>query len=781
MARSLWSSALKRTAGVLRIALWAAAIASATYLMLAYGGGVGIYLAQLRILDVAIAGAAVIIWTVAAVRNARWWPRSNIWPAFAASLAVFAVCEVTSRQPRLGADYLAYAFILTALYLLLQRLFVDQFWASRVASLAVLFCIAIGVLYVTFTVQAWIAYWNAIGRIGPPPLRPDFQGLYGNPSPVAAVDILLFLGAAAHLGTATRSRRLAVAGLGLLTGVTVLLTGSRGAWVALAAASAVGVFIWLSGSAERARARAMLLSRRFMIVIAGLVLAGMAALVPFAPALASRMAEPGTDYRLSFYAAALRMFISSPLVGTGPGTWTALRGQFTYPSEVDFYIPHAHNIYLQTLSEFGLLGAVAGLVVFGCLAWLVLGAFRARDPVRRRFGWAVLIGLVYLGVHQLVDVYANMPAMMFALALSVAHLDALSPESVPQSGLLSRILSTIRTSRWALRAAVAVMTATLIGSFGWLGWSESQALTAAQASAEGNAGHWTEALATIEDAVRADPAMPPYQFLLGLAAAHTGNMQAARTAFATSAASDDFPEAWLNLADTQLQLGDAAGARVSLVKAMRLGFQQAEVSLPAGVLYLRLGDSADAEAAFADALTVAPGVADDPYWATSPALQEAWVGAVDRAMTSAPADAAFQIALLAGRSAAARQAANRLDPSLRSIAGTVIGAWNGDRSAFNALAAAARSDPLDYAIAGWCPRIAFHLTNDPRTGSGQKWTCAGSLHPAQYEVIRVTSLDVPMTALPGANAAYYGLFTYRRPTPDELVVPQLPHLKATVP
>src|SRR5439155_874366 len=58
------------------------------------------------------------------------------------------------------------------------------------------------------------------------------------------------------------------------------------------------------------------------------------------------------------------------------------------------------------------------------LAWLVLTAGRSTDPVRRRWAWLTGLGLIYFGVHDLLDFYPNMPAALFAAALPLALLDA---------------------------------------------------------------------------------------------------------------------------------------------------------------------------------------------------------------------------------------------------------------------------------------------------------------------------------------------------------------------
>ena len=57
------------------------------------------------------------------------------------------------------------------------------------------------------------------------------------------------------------------------------------------------------------------------------------------------------------------MFADSPLLGLGPGTWAARRIAYTEPGELDFVTPHAHDVYLQTAAELGIVGLAVGVIV----------------------------------------------------------------------------------------------------------------------------------------------------------------------------------------------------------------------------------------------------------------------------------------------------------------------------------------------------------------------------------------------------------------------------------
>ena len=78
--------------------------------------------------------------------------------------------------------------------------------------------------------------------------------------------------------------------------------------------------------------------------------------------------------RFDYWVAALRMFAGSPIFGRGYYSYRALSEQFlTRP------IVHAHNAYLQTLAETGLIGAAV-------LGWVSLSLVRYLRRVRRSCG-----------------------------------------------------------------------------------------------------------------------------------------------------------------------------------------------------------------------------------------------------------------------------------------------------------------------------------------------------------------------------------------------------------
>ena len=629
--------------------LAAAGIAMATLYGVFIGGAwSGIHSSGLRSTTLLVAVVALALWAITAVVKPAWRPRSRILPALLVPLAVLALTTATSRQPRLGLDYVAWSAILVALYLFLVRLMASPFFRPRMLALTTLLALIVGVWYVQEVGARWIEWWGLVGRLAPPPLRPEFSSLtFGNPSAVMTMSILLAMPAVAWIGIATRGRAVLSVVILALAASSTILSGSRAGWVGLAIGWTVAVGLWLLVASNRSLVAAVIRTRNLRLALAGGAVAVVAIGVIVLPGVLFRAGSGGEGLRTGYWQAALRMFAEAPLFGTGPGTWVAQRVRYTDLPANDYTIPHAHDIYLQTLAEMGIVGALAGVVVVVVLGRLLLRSVRSGDRGRVWMGWAAIFGLAYYAGHQLLDFYPNFPASLIAIAVPIAWLDAAEersavPEAVPHGvGAGSRIRVT------ALALPLAVVAAIALAS-GFLRWSETWASMHETAVAAMNDGDYAAALEPARSAVAADPAMTPFQVTLGLAASKAGHPAEAAAAFAKAAAADDLPAAWLGLVAARVELGDQIGAIEALERALRLGIIQPAIAIAAADLYSRLGETARA-----DELVLA-AIADDPRLAGDPGLPGSDREAlIDRAIANAGPGGGFLIALEADRRASA--------------------------------------------------------------------------------------------------------------------------------
>ncbi len=748
----------------------------AAYALFWAGAWAPTYYAILRVWALIPAFIAVGIWILVAIRRPAWQPQTVLAPAFAAAFIAYAIATATSRFPRLSVEYLALAILLTALYLLLQRLMASDFFRPRMVGFAAIAGVITGITYLWVIVPHWITWWGLIGHFAAPPLRPFFEGLtFGNPSAVLTATVLLAAPVVAHLGGGSRGAKVAAISVVALSVVVISLSGSRAGWLAIGLAVVVVGTLWLAVPERRAAVLALSRLRVVRLLAGPVTIVSVAAVVLMGPGLLLRATTGGDGGRPVYFATALRMFESSPLVGTGPGTWVPQRIDYTQPGEIDYYIPHAHNIYVQVLAEFGIVGALAGIVVVAALAWLLLGAIRDPNAARRRMGWAALFATVYFAAHQLLDEYANAPAILFAYAIPIAWLDATVPPGarlpLPRLGrLLDR-----PAPRWLGMAAGLGGIVLVVASAAFLGWSERGASLMADGTDLMNDRKPAEALQPLRDAMNLDSAMPPYHFALGLALADTGDLAGAETELSTAATADGLPTAWLDVAAVRAHLGQTGPANQALTEALRLGIQQAGVLMGAGMVELELGNTDAANTDFAQALVLSPTLAGDPWWTGDPARTAIWPKTYAAALAQAPTATQFLLALEAKDATGAADAIAAMDPGTAATSAMVQEAWNGDAGALVQLRAQAQAHPLDVTLVTWCSLLLRRAGDKDAAADYITWaaTVDALSTPGGFEV-RVKS-DKDLTPA-GISSLFYGHYTYRRPVPNHQLVDWLPEL-----
>lgn len=236
-------------------------------------------------------------------------------------------------------------------------------------------------------------------------------GTFQQPNPFAGhLGLSLPFALAWGLGARGRPRpeRLAMLAAASLMAAGVLVSWSRGSWLALAASVAVVGFL-LSPRLALAAATVGL--------VAALLAGGGLANNPLADRLLG-MGDVGTldverviptdenfavVERLAHWQAGWRMFDAHPWLGVGIGNYEAAYPEFALP-RWPAALGHAHNYYLNLAAETGLLGllgfAVLGLSVLG---WTTVSLLRKPCVATRPLLLGLAGSLVYASVHSLVD------------------------------------------------------------------------------------------------------------------------------------------------------------------------------------------------------------------------------------------------------------------------------------------------------------------------------------------------------------------------------------------
>jgi tetratricopeptide (TPR) repeat protein len=323
--------------------------------------------------------------------------------------------------------------------------------------------------------------------------------------------------------------------------------------------------------------------------------------------------------------------------------------------------------------------------------------------------------------------------------------------------------------RPALIAAAVVVAIAAAG----LVFQEVPALRHDIAVANADAGDWDAADGPARAAAAMDPEIQSYNLTAGLTAAHAGDHAAAIGYFEAVLGTTELPEAWLDLAAEQWALGRQSDAVASLKRSLRVGWQRPVVAIAAGDLALRIGETAIAIDALSSGVTERPSFAGDPWWLLDPARAAALSTVVDAAISKAGPSSSWEIALVAGQPERARQLATAL---ANPVIDDIIAGWTGEAAAVARMTDRCKATPLDVGLVAWCSRLTFRAGDvDAAVRFGSMADNVSSGASTLGAELRVNT-GVPVGPIAGDAAFIWGTFTYRRPTPADLLVPGLVHL-----
>lgn len=202
----------------------------------------------------------------------------------------------------------------------------------------------------------------------------------------------------------------------VLTGLALLFSWSRGAWLGFVAGTAVIVLFWprklWQGVALLALAGLLLLGG----LQVGLVPASVAArLVSFQDdfRFGDVRGVPITDTnyavveRLAHWQAALDMAQDDLWLGVGFGNYGIVYPEYRLLNWPDA-LGHAHNYYINLLAEMGVVGLGAYLLLWTAVIWQTIRLLRRLDGWERGIALGLMAVWVAITVHHLVDkLYVN--------------------------------------------------------------------------------------------------------------------------------------------------------------------------------------------------------------------------------------------------------------------------------------------------------------------------------------------------------------------------------------
>jgi putative inorganic carbon (HCO3(-)) transporter len=226
-------------------------------------------------------------------------------------------------------------------------------------------------------------------------------GTVGSPNTAAAYFSLLLAIAAGLLLTKTGfvHKWLAVAVLAFGS-VALILTFSRGGWIALAVAIAVICFFsW------RQRRSSLKVPIAILVILAMIY-------VPFHSLISARMLgddKGSAESRIPLNKLAFRMIGDNPLLGVGANNFTVVMPRYLTSEFRSEFLYTVHNTYLLIWTEIGIAGLLAYLAfLLGtlCRGWQ---CWRFGDPWLSPLALAFMAGIAGHMLHQGVDIFSDRP------------------------------------------------------------------------------------------------------------------------------------------------------------------------------------------------------------------------------------------------------------------------------------------------------------------------------------------------------------------------------------
>jgi O-antigen ligase len=221
-------------------------------------------------------------------------------------------------------------------------------------------------LAVLAMVQRFVApSWLMLGRTQVPQFLGRSSGSFGQPNSLAGFLVLVAPLVASQIFVRHHSavRRTWWVYVSALLAVGLVLTISRGAWIALVIALLAAPLVWMTAHPLRRALAAVALS--LVLALTGWAVAANV------PAVRGRLAELKTNNgelsRPMLWRAAWSLFLANPVTGAGAGSFGVSLDQYR-PESFQLEARWAHNDYLNTLSDYGTIGF---LLAFG--AWAAIG------------------------------------------------------------------------------------------------------------------------------------------------------------------------------------------------------------------------------------------------------------------------------------------------------------------------------------------------------------------------------------------------------------------------
>jgi len=212
-------------------------------------------------------------------------------------------------------------------------------------------------------------------------------------------------------------RKILLGFCGLVMTIGLLLSISRGGWAGFGVSA---TFLFIAATKEKKVPKAARTALLVVTLIAVAVVLAKSAYVK--KRFVESFSKEDSSYlkRAHLWIDSLSLVRDNLLIGTGPGTFDLTFREYRRPSFL-LAAGYPHNDYINTLSDYGIVGFVIllfGIVLFAKKLWA------STDRLRRRMDkahlYAIMAAFIALLVHSLVDFNMHIPSNALTMAAIVA-------------------------------------------------------------------------------------------------------------------------------------------------------------------------------------------------------------------------------------------------------------------------------------------------------------------------------------------------------------------------
>ena len=505
-------------------------------------------------------------------------PRTRIDVPMLVLLAAFALATVSAENDGLAlramASIVATAAMLPVGLVVLRR---RPGWVA-LAAIGPTLGLALGTLVVMLGRRV---EWLTAGAPGLPPIR-----MLGEGSPFGSVAVapfaLLALVPLALVLHPPRFRAWTLAALGVIGAPMTILSGSRSAWLAIAAAGLAFAATHALRGGLRMRLPSRWTPRNIGLLAAGIGLSALAV----AYVTPRVLSTTSLIYRGNLWADTLAAWSADPILGIGPGTMPYARQAAAAPMSFPVQQPHSHNLPLGVLGDAGLVGLAAAVVLVIWFA-MVAGPWRSRS-VAGRAASSVLLGIGIGGLFEDLTFLPNFNLLVIlCAAVALSDAGAVDWRPIPPLRPVQRLPAAAAT----LAAGFVLLLGMIVGDAGAIAYRAG-----VQAFGMGDRA---EAARWFERAVELDPWHPAGPKALAVAADAAGDAPLALDA--ALRAVELYPgdgASWANLAVLCLRQGDSGCAADAARRATNAATLFGREAINAARVFEELGSDAAADDAY---------------------------------------------------------------------------------------------------------------------------------------------------------------------------------------